>query len=224
MATKFLDPAYKGSINQSFREKRFNFFLDLLKRVDNQPPIRILDIGGTEIYWERMKFSNTNVHITLLNLDKIEVTREGFTSVKGDACDLSEFRDNQFDIVFSNSVIEHLFTFENQRKMANEVRRVGKYYYVQTPNYYFPLEPHWLFPFFQFLPFNTRVYLTNNFNLGNYSKSQTKDAAIQRVEEVKLLTEKQMKDLFPHGKLYRENLMGLTKSLSMYHFPEIQNT
>jgi len=221
MAIKFLNPAYGNSINQKFREKRFHFFTTLLEGIKSDEPIHILDIGGTEIYWERMKFtSNNNVIITLLNLETVPAKNNNFISIKGDACDLSSFKDKQFDIVFSNSVIEHLFSIDNQKKMANEAMRVGKFYFVQTPNYFFPIEPHWLFPFFQFLPFKTRVFLTKNFDLGHYKKSANKEDAIKRVNEVKLLTEKQMKNLFPRGKVYRETFLSLVKSITMYNFQE----
>jgi ubiquinone/menaquinone biosynthesis C-methylase UbiE len=221
MAIKFLNPAYGNSINQKFREKRFNFFTTLLEGIKSDEPIQILDIGGTEIYWERMKFTaNNNVIITLLNLETVPAKNNNFISIKGDACDLSSFKDKQFDIVFSNSVIEHLFSIDNQKKMANEAMRVGKFYFVQTPNYFFPIEPHWLFPFFQFLPFKTRVFLTKNFDLGHYKKSVNKEDAIKRVNEVKLLTEKQMKKLFPGGKVYRETFLSLVKSITMYNFQE----
>lgn len=219
MAIKFFNPAYGNSINQKFREKRFNFFTTLLEGIKSDETIQILDIGGTEIYWERMKFTaNNNVIITLLNLDIVPTKNNNFISVKGDACDLSSFKDKQFDIVFSNSVIEHLFSIDNQKKMANEAMRVGKFYYVQTPNYFFPIEPHWLFPFFQFLPFKTRVFLTKNFDLGHHKKSINKEDAIKRVNEVKLLTEKQLKKLFPGGKVYRETFLSLVKSITMYNF------
>ena len=208
------------SLSQKFREKRFSFFKTLLKNFPSEKPIEILDIGGTQSYWERMNFTESSKYnITLLNLDVTPVRFSNFSSIKGDACDLSLFGDKHFDIVFSNSVIEHLYTTENQRKMAQEVRRVGKSYYIQTPNYYFPLEPHWLFPFFQFLPFNIRVFLTRNFNLGHYQKSKSRQEAVQRVNEVQLLTEKEMKLLFPEGTVYREYLLGLVKSVTMYHFP-----
>jgi len=221
MAKKIFDPAFGNSLNQKFREKRFKFFISLLERVKLEKPIQILDVGGTEIYWERMGFGdNENIIVTLLNLEKVTTKKDNFISIKGDACDLSSIKDKQFDIVFSNSVIEHLYTFDNQKKMATEIMRVGKAYYVQTPNYFFPIEPHWLFPFFQFLPFKIRVYLTKNFNLGHYKKSASKEAAINRVSEVKLLTEKQMKELFPNGKIYRETILGFVKSITMYHFPE----
>jgi len=221
MPSKYLQPNYEKSFNQRFREKRFMFFKGLLNKVSSDQPIRILDIGGTESYWERMKMvDNHQVHITLLNLYDIEVKNKNFSSVVGDACSMPQYSDREFDIVYSNSVIEHLFTKDNQVKMANEVRRVGKNYYIQTPNYYFPIEPHWLFPFFQFFPKPLRVALTRNFSLGNYKKSPTWEKAIERVEEVKLLTAKEMNDLFPEGEIYMEKFLGMTKSITMHYFPD----
>ena len=71
----------------------------------------------------------------------------------GDAVDMPGISDGAFDVVFSNSVIEHVETYENQRRMAAEIRRVGRRYFVQTPNRHFPLEPHFLVPGFQLLPY-----------------------------------------------------------------------
>jgi hypothetical protein len=220
MENKLFNPAFKTSINQKFREKRFDFFKSLLGKIKSDGAIEILDVGGTETYWEYLKFlPNEKVHITLLNLNLIPLRNNKFTSLKGDACDLSAFRDKQIDIVFSNSVIEHLFSRENQKKMADEIRRVGKNYYVQTPNRYFPIEPHWVFPLFQFLPFSIKVFLTRNFNFGS-PKAATKEEAVRRVREVKLLSKKEMEKLFPEAKIYKEKFLGLTKSVSMYYFPE----
>lgn len=215
------DPTKENSLTQKFRAKRFAFFKSLMESVVSEKPLEILDIGGTESYWERMNFTeSSDYNITLLNLDFTEVKYKNFSSIKGDACDLSNFKDKHFDIVFSNSVIEHLYTKENQKRMADEAMRVGKCYYIQTPNYYFPLEPHWLFPFFQFLPFNLRVFLTQNFTLGHYPKSPTREAAIRRVKEVRLLSEREMEELFPNGKVKREYFFGLVKSIATYYFPD----
>lgn len=91
------------------------YFISLMENIKTDKNIQILDIGGTETYWERMKFTErAHVSITLLNLEQVETKRKNFISVKGDGCDLSSYKDKQFDIVFSNSVIEHLFTFANQ--------------------------------------------------------------------------------------------------------------
>ncbi len=61
------------------------------------------------------------------------------------------FGDREFDIAFSNSVIEHVPP-ELQAAFAAEVSRVADRYFVQTPNRYFPIEPHYQLPLFQFLP------------------------------------------------------------------------
>ena len=222
-SSTYLNPVYKDSINQKFREKRFKFFIEQLNKVKAEMPnrpVRILDIGGLEVYWERMNYLNTgDIHITLLNLEKVDTKSNNVISVKGNATNLSEYKDHEFDIVHSNSVIEHLYSKDNHKKMANEAMRVGKYYYVQTPNYWFFLEPHWIFPFFQWLPFGTRVFLTRHFNLGHYKKIPNKDAAKKLVSEINLITESEMKKLFPDGKIYREMFMGMTKSITSYRFP-----
>lgn len=213
---RMFDPSNKKSINAKYREKRFEVFKLLLAKIRTQGnTIRILDIGGTQKFWEDMHFVNIpGVHITLLNIFKEEPRYKCFTSLAGDACNLQQFKDKEFDIVFSNSVIEHLFTYENQKKMAEEVRRVGRYYYIQTPNYYFPVEPHWLFPFFQFLPFRLKLFLTKNIT----ARRRTKDNERARVliNEVRLLKPKEMRELFKDGQAYNEKFMGLTKSITMF--------
>jgi len=213
-------PYNPNSINQKFREKRFKFFKFLMDQVASDEPLKILDVGGTMSYWERMNLTESeNFHVTLLNLKAGKVKYSNFISIAGDATNLSQYPDNYFDIVYSNSVIEHLFSKDNQKKMADEVRRVGKCYFIQTPNYFFPVEPHWLFPCFQYLPFEARVFLDKNFTLGPNKKSVTREKAIERVSEVKLLTERQMKQFFPDGEVYREYFMGLVKSVTLYRFP-----
>lgn len=212
-----IDEYNKKSIPYQFRRKRFIHFKTLLDTVEK--PIRILDVGGSEYYWDSMSFSEAEVEITLLNLTLRKVTRKNFSSVIGDATNMKQFKDNEFDIVFSNSVIEHLFTWENQVKMANEIRRVGKRFYIQTPNYYFPIEPHWCLPFFQFFPYELKIFLTRNFTLGHQPKTGTRQKAIERVNEIKLLTKTKMQRLFPEADIYDEVFMGLTKSITAYHFP-----
>ena len=179
--------------------------------------IKVLDIGGTEDYWNSMGLQlGNNIEIVLLNLYKIEVKGAGFSSIKGDACNLEAMPDKSFDLVFSNSVIEHLFSIENQQKMASEVMRVGKNYYIQTPNKFFPIEPHWVFPFFQFLPFGLKVFLTKNFNLGHIPKAKNKQEAIDLVNEVNLLSKKELENLFSESKFYIEKFMGFHKSYAVY--------
>ena len=72
-----------------------------------------------------------------------------FKYVIGDACNLDMLSSKSFDIIYSNSVIEHVGR-ERQKEFANEIMRVGKKYWVQTPYKHFPVEPHFVFPFFQY--------------------------------------------------------------------------
>ena len=157
---KLFDYNNPDSLVNSFRNKRFKFFeflLDTLKK----DHIRILDIGGTESYWVNRNFhKRKDVEITLVNLRPAVCHYPNFHNVLGNATDLSRFGDKEFDIVFSNSLIEHLYTFENQMHMAQEVRRLGRCYYIQTPNKYFFFEPHYRFPFFQFLPKSLKMFIT----------------------------------------------------------------
>lgn len=212
----------KEAISKYFRRRRFGFFMDFLHKVSAQnKPIRILDIGGTQHYWEHMGLQlGPNVEIVLLNLYSNEVTQTGFSSIIGNACDLQGIEDKSFDIVFSNSVIEHLFTLQNQQSMAKEVQRVGKSYFIQTPNKYFPMEPHWLFPCFQFLPFSIRVFLTQHFTLGHIQKTNNRAAAIQQVNEVRLLSYKEFKALFTNATIFKEQILGMTKSFTAYYIQE----
>ena len=199
------------------RRRRFAFFLSLLATVKR--PITLLDVGGTQAYWQMMgPQALTNVHIILLNLEAQPVSERGFESVAGDARDLSRYQDSSFDVVFSNSVIEHLGpAFDDQLKMAREIRRVAKRYFVQTPNRYFPLEPHFLVPGFQFLPVDARAWLVSHFQLGWYDRIPDRLAAKREVESVALLTESQVRKLFPAASIYREKIAGLTKSFVAYH-------
>ena len=209
----------KEAISTYFRNRRFGFFRQFFDQVTEggKKSIRILDIGGTESYWQNMGFQlNANSEIVLLNLYEATVTEPGFTSIKGDACDLSSIADKAYDLVFSNSVIEHLYTKENQQAMANEVERVGKNYFIQTPNKYFPIEPHWVFPLFQFLPFKVKVFLTQHFNLGHMPKTNDRAKAIELVKEVRLISKREYLQLFKGANLFIEKFVGLNKSFIAY--------
>jgi ubiquinone/menaquinone biosynthesis C-methylase UbiE len=131
------NPNDSNSVSNRFRRKRFRYFKELIK--DLPKPVKILDVGGTQSFWELMGFTSpAEASITILNNENISITLPNFKFVQGNAADMRMFRDSEFDVVFSNSVIEHLGNIENQRKMAREIIRTGKKYFVQTPNYYFP--------------------------------------------------------------------------------------
>ena len=197
------------------RRERFGLFRSLVASVPR--PLSILDVGGTEPFWEAMGFTGgDDVRITLLNLSKVDVDYPNFTSIAGDARDMGEFGNNQFDVVFSNSVIEHVGTREEQARMAREIMRVGQRYFVQTPNRFFPIEPHFLFPFFQFLPLPLRVFLVRHFDMGWYTKAANRREAVELARSVRLLTERELRRMFPRARIYKEKFLGLNKSFIAY--------
>ncbi len=214
MIQRIADNRDEQSLAVRFRRKRFAFFLSLLSQL--QRPVHILDIGGTQAYWKMMGLDTKDqVFITLLNLTQDNVTLPQATSIVGDARSI-QAEDHSFDIVFSNSVIEHVGSYQDQLQMANEVRRVGRCYFIQTPNRYFPLEPHFLFPFFQFLPISLRVLLLQNFKLGWLEKTPDVQKARGIVESIRLLSKKEFKTLFPNAPIFEEKALGLTKSFVAY--------
>ena len=211
------DGANPRSIATYFRRKRGLFLKEYLRNLPR--PVRLLDVGGTEDFWI---YSNLlpcpGVNITLLNVTEPKVSRDGFSSVVGDGCNLN-FPDKSFDVVFSNSVIEHLGSPENQQRMAAEVQRVGRGYFVQTPARYFPIEPHFMFPFFWHLPEPMREYLAARIKLGWYPPQETKEAAHEFLKKFLLVTESQFHGLFPNSELIHERVVGLTKSYIAYRKP-----
>src|SRR6266516_3414097 len=212
LASRILEA--QAAFARKMRKKRIALFESLISPLPK--PLNILDVGGTQVFWEQMGLIKDDVKITIYNASHMEVSYPELLSMVGDARDIREFKDKEFQVVFSNSVIEHVGTYVQQRQMAEEVQRVGERYYVQTPNRFFPIEPHFLFPFFQFLPLSFRVFLVTHFNLGWNGNIPDKQEALQAVKEIRLLTEEELKNLFPGAKIYKEKLLGLTKSFTVY--------
>jgi hypothetical protein len=212
---KIADMRQADSMITRLRRGRFSLFQSLLDQLPR--PVRLLDIGGTQFFWQMMRYAASDeVDITLLNLAPIEVTLPHFHSVVGDGRDLSQFADGEFDVVFSNSVIEHVGTFADQQRMAAEIKRVGRRYFVQTPNRYFPLEPHFFFPGFQFLPLEARVWLLRHYDLGWFKKTPDYAAARCEVEGIRLLSRGEVRRLFPEGTLHTERFAGLAVSFVVF--------
>ena len=212
---KIISSVNKDSYSASSRRKRFDLFRQMIELLPM--PVEVLDVGGTQRFWEVMGFvGDTGVNVTILNLSKPKTSYPNFKGVAGDATNLSEFTDNQFDMVFSNSVIEHVGSFEQQQKMAIEVQRVGRSYFLQTPNYYFPIEPHFVFPGFQWLPLSVRAFMINHWNLGWCKRISEPNSAREFVEQIRLMRKKELKQLFPDGDVYEEKVVGLTKSFVVY--------
>lgn len=195
--------AAKSDTIRRWRERRYRLFLDLCRV---EPDDRILDVGaGAGGALERFNTTNEIIAVDIRPEESEWLGKPNVTVQYGDATRLP-FADGEFPVVFSNSVIEHI-PRALQPAFAAEVRRVGRRYFVQTPNRYFPVEPHYQLPLFQFLPGRVQRALNRRFSLGWREKGHW--------EEINLLSARDLRRLFPDGELRRERLFGMTKSLMM---------
>ncbi len=218
-----IDYSNRNSPSYKFRHTRLQLFISFIQEVsktEGKKRLKILDVGGTFKYWQIFGFPLADHDLTLLNISIPANSRKGnIDLVKGDARCMRQFKDQSFDIVFSNSVIEHLYSWKGQNHMAREVKRVGKYYFIQTPNLYFPVEPHYILPYFQFLPLGIKKFLHSRFELTGKKylrKPLSKEESLRKAREIRLLSKKQLRALFADCNLYTEKVMYMSKSFVCY--------
>jgi hypothetical protein len=180
---------------------------------------RIVDLGGRPEYWsmfDRGFLEASGVHVTCVNYgEELAATDDPmFTLVEGSACDLHQFADDAFDLVHSNSVVEHVGDWANVEAFAREVRRLAKRYYVQTPYVFFPVEPHFSSFFFHWLPEPVRAEILTRRTLGFMpGKAADMGEAMRAVQHARLLSKRMFRYLFQDARYPDEQVIGLTKSL-----------
>jgi ubiquinone/menaquinone biosynthesis C-methylase UbiE len=173
------------------REEKFRLFVRLLNPT---PATRILNVGASgpnlafaeqfeSLYQYRSQVTGGGI-----SLPEVQDYRSGFPGVKSvvfNGCALP-FRDKSFDVVYSNAVIEHLADHDAQQRFATEVTRVGRGWFVTTPNLWYPIEPHYHLPLVQFLPQSWQRIVVRRLGRVPY-------------ENLNLLTKRQLQRLFPEG-------------------------
>ena len=176
------------------------------------PETRVLDVGGSRFNWD---LSPVRPRLTFLNIEPAPRQRleTADNYVQGDGTRLP-FPDQSFDVVYSNSVIEHLGSAEAQAAFAREVRRVGIGYYVQTPNRFFPVEPHLLAVGLHWLPRSWQRRLIRRASVWGWIARPSKARIESFLAEVRLLTRREMQTLFPDSILWTERAAGLPKSFA----------
>jgi len=204
----FADNTNPQSLSYKARKKRFQWFLEKLQVSQND---KILDVGGTENTWLGTGYEK---NVTLLNISFKTERNPDFNYIVGDACNMQNIADKQFDVVFSNSVIEHVGKGKEQSEFAKEVKRVGKKYWVQTPNKHFPIEPHFLFPFFQHLPENLQLWVGLRWKYSHLKRNN--ENIPEELSRLKLLSKSEFSKLFSEATILEEKFWGLTKSLIAY--------
>lgn len=213
-----------NSLSSRMRQRRMAYIESMIRKVHaSKGNVSVLDVGGEEAYWHSLLpvIEATNTVITVLNLTKRGDTAGPFVHVAGDGCKL-DYPDQSFDIAHSNSVIEHVGGLKQMGAFASETRRVGDAYFVQTPAYGFPMEPHFGVPGFQWLPRSARIAILQRFACGHYTKCNSAAEAAELVDHTQLLTWKLMRILFPDSDYIPEKVLGLTKSFMFIRQPELR--
>lgn len=212
---KEADPTARGSVSGRARKRRMEFFRKFLNGIGNN--LSVADVGGTFYHWKDESDLLSKMNLTLINVeDEAGQLPENVKHLKADARDLGMIADKQFDIAYSNSMIEHFSNFEDQKLAAAGIRRIAKHFFVQTPNYRFPVEPHFLFPFFQNLPLSLKKELVMRFSLGWFVRQSDERSAEELVSSVRLLKFNEIRMLFPGAEIYTEKYMLLNKSFIAY--------
>jgi hypothetical protein len=218
LAKCFTNYDSQKSLGAKLRVKRILPLLQMIETIyKNNGSVSIIDLGGTMQYWGIVSseyLSDHNVNITIVNLPESAMPEDQgpFRFVAADACNLTHFEDKSFDIAHSNSVVEHVGDWGRMVKFAEELKRVSRYYFCQTPNFWFPIEPHCMTPFFHWLPTPARLWLVSHFQLGHWRKAASIDDAVRIVESARLLNKKMLQALFTDASIVTERLFFLPKS------------
>jgi hypothetical protein len=198
-------------LQRRFRARRM---ATLARTVGLTRDTRVLDVGGTAEIWQ---LAPVMPRLVLLNQARARYEiGPAEAVVLGDGTSLP-FADQSFDLVFSNSVIEHVGSFVQQARLAAEIARVGKQYWVQTPNRYFPIEQHLWTPFVHWLPRPLQAAALKRISvwriLTHATPEQREFYVSHYLDSIRLLAAADVRALFPGATLLRERFLGWTKSL-----------
>jgi hypothetical protein len=217
------DPRNPTSLSYRLRSRRDVRLRSLIEAIHaSSGRVKIVDLGGSVDYWRRVGFAFLReklADVTLINIDPTELKAEDappglFQSRQADACRLDEFDDASFDLAHSNSVIEHVGSWSNMKSFAGETRRVGRNYYIQTPYFWFPFDPHfYVFPMFHWLPDSLRTKLLNALPIAHAGRIPGVDMANEVIDHTRLLDSAQFRFLFPDAAMSFERVLGLPKSM-----------
>jgi hypothetical protein len=196
-----------NSISARARLRRWRQLSELFPEIAE---MTVLDIGGDARAWRLSPVRPA--HVTLVNLFPQDVDEPWMTAIAGDACELPDDLPD-VDLVYSNSVIEHVGGHWRRERFAEGIRAAGPRYWVQTPYRYFPVEPHYLCPGLQFLPRRLQAAAMDAWPLGSGRYVRDRDDALDRALNIDLLSASEMRAYFPGAVLRRERFGGLVKSL-----------
>jgi hypothetical protein len=175
----------------------------------------VIDLGGRFLTWQRAPVRPKHVHVVNMQPLRVDVPEWAEFDL-GDACALpAHIAGRRYDLVFANSVIEHVGGHERRERFADSVHQLSDAHWVQTPYRYFPIEPHWMAPGMQFMPAAARAQLARQWPL-SYGRGKSRETMLRAVLGVELLDRTQLRYYFPDSQMRTETVLGVPKSLIAY--------
>ena len=202
-----------------WREKRFRLFLKTLQPKSTDT---LLDVGGRPAFWTN--HPQPVARIDSLNIQDVpfhpaDAPSHRIRTLVGDGCALG-MPDRTYDVGFSNSVIEHVGTWERQQQFAREIRRVARSLWIQTPARICPIEPHYMTPFIHYLPRAWQKKLLRRCTLWGWIARPSPEYIDFMVTTTRLLRKSEMQQLFPDCRILTERLLWIIpKSYIAYRHP-----
>lgn len=205
--TSFVDAP--NSLGARYRARRWDWLKATFPLIGQ---MSVIDLGGTADAWLRAPVRPAHVH--LVNLESPPaVLPEWMESDLADACELPDsILKGPYDLVISNSVLEHVGGHERRQRFADAVHHLADRHWIQTPYRYFPVEPHWLFPGFQFLPAAARAVVARHWPLV-HTPPADRATALRTALGVELVSRTELAFYFPDSRIRTERMAGLVKSL-----------
>jgi hypothetical protein len=202
------DSSNPRSLSARARGRRWAEFM---RRFPLLPEMRVLDLGGTPAFWRAAP--QRPAAVTTVNLERSDTDELWIDHVVEDACQFRAVGSAPYDLVVSNSLLEHVGGHEQRRRLAEIVHESAPAHWVQTPYRYFPIEPHWLAPGWQFLPPAGRAAVLRHWPFCHGGRPRDRTSALRIVLTTELIGRAEMGLLFPGSEIWRERIAGLTKSL-----------
>lgn len=115
--------------------------------------------------------------------------------------------DKSYDIGFSNSVIEHVGSWERQQRFAQELRRVAKALWIQTPAYECPIEPHYMAFFIHYLRPSLQKKVARWCTLWGWIERPNFRQIEEMVNTTRLIKKSEMQKLFPDCEIITERIL-----------------
>ncbi len=209
----FVDRHYV-SASVRFRKQRHEMLCALLAVLPEH--YRVLDVGGTRDFHQLNPLPGSP-DVVLLNPSAqpgwFEAGRYQPVQRKADA--LAEFADKSFALVFSNSTLAYVGDSGARAKTAAHIQRIGRRYFVQTPNLLFPIDWRTLVPFFHWLPFKAQAWFFSHVRVGKHPRLSP-DYALEFAMQAQDVTCSELRRIFPGATIKRERVLGFTKSFIVY--------